>query len=155
MNTVAKFAIGMMDELRPRPLKGDAIPKILFPPPQTKGGMLLVKALNNRQSTREFASTVLPMPLLSNLIWAVSGFNRSGKGRTWPSTINAQEIDINVALPNAVRERGYKDRHRAGRLRDNNRAGNDHFSIRHRERNHQRFKSQGSAQRCLGPHAAI
>ena len=55
----------------------------------------------------------------------------------------------------AARELGYKDRHRAGRLRDNNRAENSHISIRRRERKQQRFKSQGSAQRFLATHAAI
>ena len=57
--------------------------------------------------------------------------------------------------PTAVREVGCKDRHRAGWLRDNNRVENSHSSIRRRERKQQRFKSQGSAQRFLGLHAAI
>ena len=59
-----------------------------------------------------------------------------------------------TSYPAAVRELGCKDRLRAGRLRDNNRAENSHISIR-RERKQQRFKSQGSAQRFLGLHAAI
>ena len=59
------------------------------------------------------------------------------------------------SYPAAVRELGCKDRHRTGRLRDNNRAENSHVSIRRRERQQQRFKSQGSAQRFLATHAAI
>ena len=50
---------------------------------------------------------------------------------------------------------GCADRHRPGRLRDNNRAENSHLPIRRRERKQQRFKSQGSAQRFLATHAAI
>ena len=45
--------------------------------------------------------------------------------------------------------------HRPGRLRDNNRVENSHLPIRRRERQHQRFKSQASAQRFLTTHAAI
>ena len=60
-----------------------------------------------------------------------------------------------ASYPAAASERGCKGRHRAGRLRDNNRAENSHISIRRRERKQQRFKSQGSAQRFLATHAAI
>ena len=60
-----------------------------------------------------------------------------------------------ASYPAAASELGCKDRHRAGRLRDNNRAENSHISIRRRERQQQRFKSQGSAQRFLATHAAI
>ena len=60
-----------------------------------------------------------------------------------------------AAYPAAARELGCKDRHRAGRLRDNNRAENSHLSIRRRACKQQRFKSQGSAQRFLATHAAI
>jgi len=55
----------------------------------------------------------------------------------------------------ALRELGCKDRHRPGRLRDNNRVENSHMLIRRRERKQQRFKSQGSAQRFLSTHAAV
>ena len=60
-----------------------------------------------------------------------------------------------ASYPAAARELACKDRHRAGRLRDNNRAENSHLSIRRRERKQQRFKSQGSAQRFLATHAAV
>ncbi len=60
-----------------------------------------------------------------------------------------------ASYPAAARELGYQDRHRAGRLRDNNRAENSHLSIRRRERKQQRFKSQASAQRFLATHAAV
>ena len=47
------------------------------------------------------------------------------------------------------------DRHRPGRLRENNRAENSHLPIRRRERKMQGFKSQPSAQRFLTTHAAV
>ncbi len=55
----------------------------------------------------------------------------------------------------ALKELGLKDRHRAGRLRENNRAENSHLPIRRRERKMQGFKSQPSAQRFLTTHAAV
>ena len=55
----------------------------------------------------------------------------------------------------ALNQLGLKDRHRPGRLRENNRAENSHLPIRRRERKRQRFKSQASAQRFLTTHAAI
>lgn len=55
----------------------------------------------------------------------------------------------------ATRALGCRDRHRPGRLRDNNRAENSHLPLRRRERKMQRFKSQGSAQKFVATHAAV
>lgn len=46
-------------------------------------------------------------------------------------------------------------RHRPGGMQENNRAENAHLPIRRRERKHQKFKSQGSAQRFLSTHGPI
>lgn len=55
----------------------------------------------------------------------------------------------------ALNELGFADRHRPGRLRENNQAENSHLPIRRRERQMQLFKSRASAQRFLTTHAAI
>ena len=55
----------------------------------------------------------------------------------------------------ALSELGLADRHRPGRLRENNRIECAHLPLRRRERVMQRFKSQGSAQRFLATHAAV
>jgi putative transposase len=55
----------------------------------------------------------------------------------------------------AMRELGCRDRHRPGRLRDNNRAENSHLPVRRREQKMQRFKSQGQAQKFVSTHSAI
>lgn len=46
-----------------------------------------------------------------------------------------------------------EDRHRPGRLRENNRAENAHLPVRRRERKMQRSKSAASAQKFLSTHA--
>jgi len=69
-----------------------------LPAPQTTGGMPLMQALKARHSTREFSSRKLPLQVLSNLLWAAFGVNRSDSGkRTAPSAMNWQETDIYVA----------------------------------------------------------
>ena len=60
-----------------------------------------------------------------------------------------------ASYPAAMRDLGCKDRHRPGRLRDNNRVENSHLVIRRRERMQQKFKSQGSSQRFLSTHSAV
>jgi len=99
MNMLTKLALGAMGRLRPVPAKGDATPIIALPAPDASGGMPLMEALAKRHSAREFASTALPLPLLSNLLWAANGINRTDGHHTAPSAMNVQEIDIYVALP--------------------------------------------------------
>ena len=55
----------------------------------------------------------------------------------------------------AMRILGCVDRHKPGRLRDNNRVENSHLPVRRRERKMQRFKSQGQAQRFVATHGAV
>jgi SagB-type dehydrogenase family enzyme len=102
MSTLTKLALGMMGRLRPRPVRGDASKTIALPAPQKEGGMPLMEAISKRRSDREFASTKLPLPTLSNLLWAAYGVNRPEGGRTAPSALNAQEVDLYVALPSGA-----------------------------------------------------
>lgn len=98
-SSLTKLALGMMGALRPSPAQGDSAKSISLPPPVTHGGQALMEALARRQSAREFADRPLPLPMLSNLLWAAYGVNRASGGRTAPSALNAQEIDVFVALP--------------------------------------------------------
>ncbi|MCL4185456.1 MAG: nitroreductase family protein [Burkholderiaceae bacterium] len=98
-DTLVKLALGVMGRLRPRPAMGDAITTIELPAPERRGGMPLMEALASRRSSREFARDALPLPLLSNLLWAAWGANRPDGGRTAPSALNAQEIELYAALP--------------------------------------------------------
>jgi SagB-type dehydrogenase family enzyme len=102
MSTLTKLALGAMGALRPRPARGDARPAIKLPSPDKRGGLPLMQAIAKRRSSREFARKPLPLPVLSGLLWAAFGVNRRDGGRTAPSAINAQEIDVYVALPDGA-----------------------------------------------------
>jgi SagB-type dehydrogenase family enzyme len=74
-----------------------------LPPPQTDIGKPLMQTLKLRQSARTFDTKALPQQELSNLLWAAFGINRPELGkRTAPSAMNWQEIDVYVALPEAL-----------------------------------------------------
>jgi SagB-type dehydrogenase family enzyme len=102
MSTLTKLALGAMGRLRPTPAKGDAAARIALPAPETTGGLPLMEAIAKRRSLREFARTALPLPMLSSLLWAANGVNREDGGRTAPSAMHANEIDIYVALPSGA-----------------------------------------------------
>ncbi len=62
-----------------------------------------MQALQNRHSSREFSADTLPLPALSNLLWAACGINRTAEGkRTAPSAMNWQEIDVYVATAHGL-----------------------------------------------------
>jgi len=102
MSTITKLALGVMGQLRPRPTRGDARRSIKLPARDKRGGLPLMQALAKRRSSREFARKPLPLPVLSGLLWAAFGVNRRGGGRTAPSALDAQEIDVYVALPDGA-----------------------------------------------------
>jgi len=99
MSTLTKVVSGMMGQLRPKPAKGNAPASIALRAPEKRGGLPLMEALSKRQSSRDFAHDALPLALLSSLLWAAFGINRHSGKRTAPTAINAQEIDVFVALP--------------------------------------------------------
>jgi nitroreductase len=86
----------------PKPATGDSAPAIALPAPELHGGVPLMEALAQRHSTRDFSPEALPLPLLSGLLWAAYGVNRKEGGRTAPSALDAQEIDVFVALPSGA-----------------------------------------------------
>lgn len=103
MNTLTKLALGLIGRLQPDSATGDAADTRMLPAPDKRAGMPLMQALAERQSQREFSPEPLPEPMLSNLLWAAAGVNRPDlAGRTVPSAMNAQEVDVYVALPNGL-----------------------------------------------------
>lgn len=70
---------------------------IQLPAPQKTGGKPLMEALAARQTGRDYADKDLDRQTLSNLLWAVYGFNRPDR-RTVPSSRNSQEYSVYVFL---------------------------------------------------------
>lgn len=76
---------------------------VKLPPPETEHGKPLMQALQDRHTTREFSDMKLPLYVLSNLLWAAFGVNRSQTGgRTAPSAHEWQEIEIYVATADGL-----------------------------------------------------
>jgi len=77
--------------------------------PQVDGGRPLMQALKDRKSWRSYTDEKIPLQVLSNLLWAAFGINRSGSGRltkrpgrTAPTGGDRQDIDIYVAMVDGV-----------------------------------------------------
>ncbi|MFA5007984.1 MAG: SagB/ThcOx family dehydrogenase [Candidatus Omnitrophota bacterium] len=79
------------------------VKSINLPAPDTQGGKPLMQALKMRKTSREFSARELSLQMISDLLWAAYGVNRiESKGRTAPSAMNVQEIDIYVALSSGL-----------------------------------------------------
>jgi len=75
---------------------------VKLPPAKTSGGVPLMQALTLRRSTREYADRPLPLQLLSDLLWAAFGINRSSGDRTAPYWRHIMVIDIYAAMADGV-----------------------------------------------------
>lgn len=73
-----------------------------IPKPEFKSKLALVDALMNRKSTREFTKDEITPQQLSNLLWAANGVNRDKEGRTVPSAMGANMIDIYAVTPEGI-----------------------------------------------------
>ncbi len=81
------------------PLRAQELKPINLLEPQMDGGKPLMRVLKERKSIRSFSDKKIPLQTLSNLLWAAFGINRTDKGgRTAPSAMNMQEIDIYAAM---------------------------------------------------------
>jgi hypothetical protein len=80
---------------------------IALPEPQKDGGKTVLASLWERKTTRNMREERLPPQVLSTLLWAAFGVNRENgpmgrAGRTAPSGMNLQGIDVYVALSEGV-----------------------------------------------------
>ncbi len=75
------------------------IGSIELPPPRWERASPVLDLLQKRRSSREFSPRPLPLAVLSTLLWAAFGVNRSQSGgRTAPSAHNWQEIAVYAVL---------------------------------------------------------
>lgn len=103
MSTLSKYLSTFVHGLKPKRVETRGSAVLELPTPQTSGGIPLMDAIARRRSSREFSTLPLPLPLLSNLLWAAFGINRPLEaGRTAPSALNAQEIDVYAALSSGL-----------------------------------------------------
>lgn len=76
---------------------------IQLPYVQRTGGLPLRDALSRRASARTFSSKALEAQTIADVLWAGFGVNRPDDGgRTAPSARNWREIDVYVALRDAL-----------------------------------------------------
>ena len=84
---------------------------VKLPKPNLNRAGTVMKALSERQSTREYASKALSLADLSDLLWAANGINRPESGkRTAPSALNKQDVyDAKNHQLNLVSEGDHRD----------------------------------------------
>jgi nitroreductase len=73
-----------------------------LPAPRSDGGVPLIRALGLRHSTREYSDRQVPTQMLSDLLWAAFGINRSSGERTAPYWRHVMVIDLYVAMADGV-----------------------------------------------------
>ena len=83
-------------EMAATEIPADSIIKLMKP--NKSLDVLLMQALTDRASQRDFADKQLSLEDLSSLLWAANGVNREDGRRTAPSAVNAQDIDIYVCM---------------------------------------------------------
>jgi len=88
-------------------LSAQELKPIQLPQPQITAGKPLMETLAQRKTTRAFRDQPLALQTLSNLLWAAFGVNRPrsvkpGLGRTAPSAMNSQDIELDVVLAEGV-----------------------------------------------------
>jgi SagB-type dehydrogenase family enzyme len=72
-------------------------------PPQTEKGKTLMKALEERRTTREYSDRAMSLQDISNVLWAANGVNRVKEMKhTAPTAMNWQEIDVYVVLGKGI-----------------------------------------------------
>lgn len=103
MHTVNKLIASFVGHLKPDRAKSRSSATIPLPRFAHDCGLPLLEALSKRHSERDFSPKALPLPVLSELLWAAFGVNRPETGgRTAPSALNAQEIDVYAARADGI-----------------------------------------------------
>jgi SagB-type dehydrogenase family enzyme len=84
-------------------MSAQEISAVKLDPPQLTKGKLLMEALSERRSTRDFSDKELSLQELSDILWCADGINRKESGmRTAPSAMNRQEIDVYAVMKNGA-----------------------------------------------------
>lgn len=84
------------------PMELSSFETIKLLPPDTEGGVAVLKAAQERKSYREFAETNLSLRHLSEILWMANGVNREDGKRTVPSAMALYPLETYVALANGI-----------------------------------------------------
>jgi nitroreductase len=79
-------------------LNAQGLKTIKLNEPDKNRGTSVMKALDERRSTREFSTEKLSIQDLSDLLWAANGINRPDGRRTAATARNDQDIDVYVIM---------------------------------------------------------
>ncbi|MGM9992587.1 MAG: nitroreductase family protein [Candidatus Bruticola sp.] len=91
------FTLGLM-ALMQISCAAEPITAVELPAPEQSGGRPIMDVFKDRHTERRFAiNKEVPEQILSNLLWASWGINRSDGKRTAPTARNSRNIDIYVA----------------------------------------------------------
>jgi hypothetical protein len=95
----ALAALAVPQRGRAQGLQAIALPR----PLANKGAKSLMEALSARKTNRDIGEEKLSPQMLSNLLWAAFGVNRTESGgRTAPSAMGVKEMDLYVFLAEGV-----------------------------------------------------
>lgn len=94
--------VGELPTTAPMTAVTSGLKSLDLPPPRKVGGQALLTTLELRRSTREYSVRALPVQILSDLLWAAFGINRSNGDRTAPYWRHIMVIDVYVAMADGV-----------------------------------------------------
>lgn len=75
---------------------------VRLPAPTTTGGLPLMDCLQNRHTDRRLGSEDLPLPEISNILWAAFGVNREDGRHVVPTARNQQKVAVFAVLGDGV-----------------------------------------------------
>jgi SagB-type dehydrogenase family enzyme len=76
--------------------------RIALPPPTMTGTVSVEEAVKNRRSVREYATTLLELPEISQLLWAAQGLTDPAGLRTAPSAGALYPLEVYIACGNVT-----------------------------------------------------
>ena len=92
------FFLSIISLLLATTIEAQELTSIQLNTPNKDRGTSIMKALDNRHSTRQFSTDKLTLQDLSDLLWAANGVNREDGRRTAATARNNQDIDVYVIM---------------------------------------------------------
>lgn len=81
---------------------GLAAQEIVLPKPDLKSGKSLMECFSLRRSSRNFADKKLPLQMISEILFAADGINRTDGHKTVPTALNKQNQTVYAVTADGV-----------------------------------------------------